>query len=331
MDISKLIEEMGRVDGPGSESISPRRSAIKNFLQFGKRASLAALPVALGSVFQIASAQTTGSQEVEALNLLLALEYAQHVFYNYALTSTTIIPTAAVPAITTLRDQQKTHIDFLIGRITASGGIPRTPLVYTDFDYRIIATRNATTGVPATYQLGTAAIMNDYKLFLRSAMILEDLSCRVYKGQLVSFINNKALLSAVAQMHSLEARHSAEIRQLIVNAVINNPANLQYLRPWVSYRRDVNGFTGAASTPPVYTANDSGVTGLNSYYDYDTTTTLLNRETKTQQAGIETIAIGGLTEVTLPYAAESFDEYVLAPFAKTLLNNFIIQSANFLR
>ncbi len=331
MDISKLIEEIGKVDSPASERVSPRRSAIKNFLSFGKKASLAALPVALGSVFQTASAQTTGSQEVESLNLLLALEYAQHALYNQALTATTIIPTAVLPAITTLRDQQKAHIDFLIGRITASGGTPRTPLVYADFDYRIIATRNATTGVPATYQLGTAAIMSDYKLFLRSAMILEDLSCRVYKGQLISLINNKALLIAVAQMHSLEARHSAQIRQLIANAVITNPANLQYLRPWISYRRDANGFTGAASTPPVYTANDSGVGGLNTYYDYDTTTTVQNREIKTAQAGIETIGIGGLTEITLPYAAESFDEYVLAPFAKTLLNNFIIQSANFVR
>lgn len=320
MDILKLIEQAEK----NNSNEKLRRDVVKDIFGFGRKALLAALPFALGAMPERVNAQTTGNAEADALNLLLAIEYLQYEFYNYALTNTTtLIPASVRPAIVTIRDQQKSHIDFLISSITALGGTPRTALTYSNFEYRIIATRNATTNAPLTYNFGANTVMTDYKVFIRVATIIEDFSSRAYKGQLQALRNKKDLLAAIVQFHSLESRHSAAIRQLVVDAAITNPANLQFLRPWVGYRRTATGFVEPATT------NDSGVTGLNMFYDRDNAI-LANAENKTLQAGMQITGINGLAEITLPYAAESFDEFVLAPYAKTLFNSFIPLPANML-
>ncbi|MFA4871099.1 MAG: ferritin-like domain-containing protein [Pedobacter sp.] len=170
MDILKLLEAIERPDGENDKKLSPRREVVKDLFKFGKKVSLAVLPFTLGTAFQKANAQTTNTIEVDSLNLLLGIEYLQYEFYNYALTqTTTLIPVAAIPAITAMRSHQKSYIDFLVSSITALGGTPRIQLVYANFEYRIIATRNATTNVPLTYVFAANAVMSWVRaLLLRS-------------------------------------------------------------------------------------------------------------------------------------------------------------------
>jgi hypothetical protein len=299
MNILNILKEIEKADGAVYERLSPRRNALQHFFSIGKKVSLAALPLTLGTMFQKAYGQTTpNSATVDSLNLVLALAYMQFQFYDNALTTTpNLIPAADKPIITTLRDQEQTHITVLSKTITDLGGTARSVMPYTNFDYTRV----------------NANVSTNYGTFLRTAVVLEDLSERAYKGQLITLMGTAALATAV-RIQTVEARHSAQLRLMVNKLQI---ATLKYLRPWVSIRR--NDADGTDLLP--ITGNDSMIGLLNPVYDIDTG--LLNRETKTIQAGIELIGIGGNAGITVGPASESFDEYLLTATVKTAANLFI--------
>lgn len=299
MNVLNILNEIEKVDGAVYEKLAPRRAALKNFLGLGKKVSLAALPLTLSGVFQKAYSQTTANNAtIDSLNLLLALGYMQFQFYNNAINTTpNLIPAADKPIINTLRDQEQAHINVLIKTITDLGGVPRAAMPYANFDYTRV-------NINVTTSYGT---------LLRTAVVLEDLSERAYKGQLILLMGTPALALA-ARIHTVEARHSAQLRQMVNKLQI---ATLKYMRPWVSIRR--NDADGTDLLP--ITGNDSMIGILNPVYDIDTG--LLNRETKTIQAGIELIGIGGNANLTVGPASEAFDEYLLTASVKTAANLFI--------
>lgn len=299
MNVLNILNEIEQVDGAVYERLSPRRAALKNFLGLGKKISLAALPLTLSGVFQKAFSQTTANgATVDSLNLLLTLGYMQFQFYNNVITTTpNLIPVADRPIINTLRDQEQAHINVLIKTITDLGGVPRAAMPYANFDYTKV----------------NANVTTNYGTFLRTAVVLEDLGERAYKGQLISLMGTSAL-TLVARVQTIEARHSAQLRQMVNKLQI---ATLKYMRPWVSIRR--NDADGTDLLP--ITGNDSMIGTLNPVYDIDTG--LLNRETKTIQAGIELVGINGNTNLTVGPASEAFDEYLLTATVKTAANLFI--------
>jgi hypothetical protein len=300
MNILNILNEIEKVDDGIYEKISPRRKAMETFFNVGKKVSLAALPLGLSSIFQKAYGQTatTNTAAVDSLNLVLTLAYMQFQFYNNALVATpTLIPVADKPVITTLRDQEQVRINLLIKTITDLGGTPRSVMPYSNFDYTRV----------------NANVITNYGTFLRTAVVLEDLGERAYKGQLISLMGTTALAVAI-RIQTVEARHSAQLRLMVNKLQI---ATVKYMRPWVSIRR--NDIDGSDLLP--ITGNDSMIGTLNPIYDIDTG--LLNRETKTTQAGIELIGIGGNVEITVGPASESFDEYLLMATVKTAANLFI--------
>ena len=299
MNILNILKEIEKADGVVYEGLGPRRNALQHFFRLGKKISLAALPLTLGTMFQKAYGQTTANNAtVDSLNLVLALAYMQFQFYDNALTTTpNLIPDADKPIITTLRDQEQAHINVLTKAVTDLGGTARALMPYANFDYTRV----------------NANVTTNYGTFLRTAVVMEDLGERAYKGQLVSLIGTPAL-ATVARIQTVEARHSAQLRLMVNKLQITT---LKYLRPWVSIRR--NDADGTDLLP--LTGNDSMIGPLNPVYDIDTG--LLNRETKTIQAGIELIGIGGNTNITAGPASESFDEYLLTATVKTAANLFI--------
>jgi hypothetical protein len=81
MNIVNILEEIEKVDGEIYERLSPRRTAMKSFFNMGKKISLAAMPLALGSMFQKAYGQTTlPAAVVDVLNFALSLEYLEYHF-----------------------------------------------------------------------------------------------------------------------------------------------------------------------------------------------------------------------------------------------------------
>ncbi|MGI9113912.1 MAG: ferritin-like domain-containing protein, partial [Chthoniobacterales bacterium] len=55
---------------------------------------------------------------------------------------------------------------------------------------------------------------SNYRTFLELAQTFEDTGVAAYKGQATNLITSSKLLTAALRIHSVEARHAAEIRRL---------------------------------------------------------------------------------------------------------------------
>lgn len=241
MNIVNILEEIEKVDGEIYERLNPRRAAMKEFFNMGKKITLAAMPLALGSVFQKAYGQSTPAAVADVLNFALALEYLEYHFYNHALVAapTLTIPAgAATAAITLIRDHESAHVNLLKGALGA-GARPEITYAMTDF----------TAG-------GTFAdVYSNYGTFLAVAQGFEDTGVRAYKGQ-AGVLAGNAVLTTALQIHSVEARHASHIRQMRT-ALAGGAA---IYKPWVSL--------GAAGQ-----ANDSGVPQVDAVYAGEDLTT----------------------------------------------------------
>jgi len=250
MNIVNILEEIEKVDGEIYERLSPRRTAMKDFFNVGKKISLAALPLALGSMFQKAYGQSNPANVNEVLNFALTLEYLEYHFYNHALTNSTItFPTpASNAAITTIRNHELAHVNLLKG---ALGSAAVTPFVDADFDF---------TGA-ATFGTAFADVFSNYQTFLKVATAFEDTGVRAYKGQ-APVLKGMPVLTTALQIHSVEARHASHLRQMTAASLGVN------LKPWISYSANGND-TGIAQVNAVYAGEQNTmiagieITGIN--------------------------------------------------------------------
>jgi rubrerythrin len=232
MNIVNILEEIEKVDGEIYERLNPRRAAMKDFFNFGKKVALSAAPLALGSMFTKAYGQTTPSGVIDVLNFALTLEYLEYHFYNHSLLAAPgLIPAgAATTAITTIRDHEKAHVDLLKGAITASGGTP-VSFTYDQFDF------TAKNTFPTVY--------TNYDTFLAVAQAFEDTGVRAYKGQATA-LKGMSVLTTALQIHSVEARHAAHIRSM-------RAARGATIKPWISLGSGgVANDTGIAAVDAVY-------------------------------------------------------------------------------
>ncbi|MCC9166644.1 ferritin-like domain-containing protein [Pontibacter harenae] len=195
MNLFKIIEDIEKVDPEVYERLDSRRKVFKHMGSFSKKAALAALPLALGSVFQKAYGQTS-NDVLDALNFALKLEYLERNFYTQALQANGLITDAtARGAIETIRDHEAAHVEALIATINSLNG---TPIDEPTFNFgKNFSNWNT-----------------NYETFLTLAQAFEDTGVRAYKGQAPRLINNDAVLTAALQIHSVEARHAAYIRRM---------------------------------------------------------------------------------------------------------------------
>ncbi|RLJ74738.1 ferritin-like domain-containing protein [Pedobacter alluvionis] len=289
MNIVNILEEIEKVDGEIYERLNPRRAAMKSFFNMGKKISLAAMPLALGSMFQKAYGQTAlPTAVVDVLNFALSLEYLEYHFYNHCIVGKTAgssvtdvtfnFPNAASQAaITIIRDHEKAHVDLLVG---ALGSSARAPIAYADTDFRAGG--------------AFASVYSDYNTFLAVAQGFEDTGVRAYKGQAGALLGSPVLQTAL-QIHSVEARHASHIRQM------RTAAGTAVYKPWVSL-----GASGQA--------NDSGVAAVDAVYA---------GEDLTVQAGANIVGIGGNAGITKAAAVESFDEPLDKASVVTIANLFL--------
>ncbi|MCX2492298.1 ferritin-like domain-containing protein [Pedobacter sp. PF22-3] len=236
MNILNILDEIEKVDGEIYERLSPRRSAMKDFFNVGKKISMAALPLALGSMFQKAYGQTNPSSVNDVLNFALALEYLEYNYYNHALTNSTItFPTAASnAAITTIRAHERAHVDLLKSALQITGA---DGYVDADFDF--------------TAGGAFGDVFSNYQTFLKVALAFEDTGVRAYKGQ-APILKGNAVLTTALQIHSVEARHASHIRQMVA-------ASLGVaLKPWISYAANGND-TGIAAVDAVYAGEQNTI------------------------------------------------------------------------
>jgi rubrerythrin len=197
MNIINVIEDIKKFDPEVYERLGSRRAALNSVGKMGMKAALAAVPLALGSMFNKAYAKGAAHEGiVEVLNFALTLEYLEFEFYDIGLKTPALITGNARNIMETIRLHEKQHVEFLLATIKALGG---TPVAKPTFDF--------TAG-------GAFATFRSLPTFLVLSQAFEDTGVRAYKGQAANLISNDAVLTAALQIHSVEARHAARVRDL---------------------------------------------------------------------------------------------------------------------
>lgn len=240
MNIVNILSEIEKADGEIYERLNPRRAAMKQFYGFGTKVAAAALPLAMGSMFNKAYGQSAPVAVENVLNYALTLEYLEYFFYKRASATAGLIPAGpGVGAIVTIREHEWQHVNLLKGAIAGMG---KTPVVFTEsnFDYTAKGNFNS--------------VFTDYKTFLAVAQALEDTGVRAYKGQAGNLMSSPGVLQTALQIHSVEARHASHIRQMR-----RAPAGggLTALKPWITGAND----SGVPQVDAVYKGEDNTVQG----------------------------------------------------------------------
>lgn len=241
MNILNIIEEIEKVDGDIYERLNPRRAAMKEFFNVGKKVSLAAVPLALSSMFQKAYGQSIPAAVTGVLNFALSLEYLEYHFYNHALAASVPVPIPAgapLGAITTIRNHEDAHVKLLASTL---GGSARPVLVYDNFDF--------------TAGGAFGDVFTNYQTFLKVALAFEDTGVRAYKGQ-ATVLKRSPYLRVALQIHSVEARHASHLRQMVAA----NVTGASGLKPWISLGTGgVSNDTGIAAVDAVYERENSDI------------------------------------------------------------------------
>lgn len=202
MNFKNIIAEIEKADS--AELVSDRREVLKGF---GSKVALAALPFAIGSLFNKASAKTTDAV-TDALNFLLELKYFEYNYYHIGNNTGGLIPVADKPGFLTIENHKKAHVAFLQQAINELGGVPFVPKHYTD-------PASMPPYVPNAYDFtkaGTYAVFTDYNSFLVMAQAFEDLGVHAINGQVESFLGTNPLLIQILEMICTEGRHAAHVR-----------------------------------------------------------------------------------------------------------------------
>ncbi len=206
MNLSNIFNAIETKDPEVYDRINTRRNVLQSFSGIGSKLALAAIPVALGSLFKKAYAGTNGTKDtvVEILNYALTLEYLEAEFYAMAVAKGTALVPAGAPAgaIKTIADHEAAHVNFLKTAIMGVGG---TPVAKPTFDF---------SGGKGSGNGPFKDAFTNYELFLAVAQTFEDTGVRAYKGRAAEIVQGGDLLTAALNIHSVEARHAAHIRYM---------------------------------------------------------------------------------------------------------------------
>jgi len=241
MNFKNILSEIEKADPEVYERLSGRRQALKSF---GSKVAMAALPLAIGSMFNKAYGKTSDGV-VDALNIALEQEYLEYAFYRHGTNTGALIPAADLAGFQAIEAHEKAHINFLSTAITAMGGVPFTPRHYTD------PTTNAPY-VPAAYDFTAGGrygdVFNNYGTFLIIAQLLEDTGIHAYKGQIPAFIGT-AVLTQAFEIQATEARHAAYVRLV---RRLNPSLSPEYPAPWIT-----NNIPPTAALQPYYVTEEN--------------------------------------------------------------------------
>ena len=279
MNFSNILTEIEKLDPEVYERTSERRDVLK---KWSRGIALTALPFALGSMFKKAYGKGTVSI-VDILNYALSLEYLESQFYSTGLASASLVfPTLEDKyAIAGILVHENEHVNFLRNTIVSAGG---TPLTRPDYDL---------SGGKGSGVGPFGAAFSDYGFFLAVAQALEDTGVRGYKGAMPDLMADNTILTAALNIHSVEARHASQIRQM------RHTAGVLSIRPWI-------------------TQNDSSVSPSSLVaFNY-------SGEDNTVQANIDVAGLMGINGFLGSDAAtEAFDEPLTIATVVSLIDPFV--------
>ncbi len=287
MNLQNIITEIEKVDPEVYERFDTRRKAMKGFANLTGKIALAAVPLAVASMFNKAYGQTPANVNA-VLNFALTLEYLEAEFYNNIVGSPGYLSASAADkaALTKIKDDENKHVAFL-KTVLGTAAVAKPTFDFT-------AGNGSGTGPFAGY-------LANYAVQLAMAQTFEDTGVRAYKGQAPNLQSNRVVLTAALNIHSVEARHAAHIRQMrrALDAAI--PAAQKPLKPWITLNYSGIDFPPAnAAIQPSY-----------------------NGEELTTQAGVNIVGLGGAFN-TAGAASEGFDEPLTMAQVLTIVDPFIV-------
>jgi hypothetical protein len=307
MNFFQIISEIEKVDPEVYDRLDSRRSIFKNMSGLGQKLTAAAIPLAIGAIFNKVYAQTPAGAGVnDVLNFALKLEYLESYFYQ-ARTAVTGLSAANTAALALIATDEANHVTFL--RSVLGTNAIAAPAV-TQFDFTAGGRFNPTNAGQ----------------YLALAQSFEDTGVRAYKGAAPLVMSNKTVLTAALNIHSVEARHASQLRAMR-RAGVNSSAPSQGV-PMTPYsaapKSWVSGTDGGGAVPgftdAIYGAgNNTGApTGIT-----------FESEANITQGGV---ALSGTTLTAasaFPTASfsEAFDEGLDVGTVARIAKNFVIPTS----
>ena len=130
----------------------------------------------------------------DVLNFALTLEYLEDEFYRTAVGSSGLIPRDTRDVFGQISKHETAHV-ALLKSVLGSKAVSKPRFDFT-----------------AGGAFGD--VFRNYQTFLAVSQALEDTGVRAYKGQAGNLQKNAKILTVALQIHSVEARHAAEVRRL---------------------------------------------------------------------------------------------------------------------
>ena len=164
---------------------------------FASAAAKLGAAVTAPAVVAVAASEAFGqglpSQVVDVLNFALTLEYLEAEFYRTALSVRGLIPGRYRVVFAQIAKHEAEHVRTLRGALgPAAQSSPR-------FDY--------------TGRGQFPDVFDNFATFATVSSTFEDLGVAAYKGQAPNLLGTPAL-SVALRIHSVEARHAAEVRRV---------------------------------------------------------------------------------------------------------------------
>ena len=272
MNLFNIIENLNLEKIDQEEFLKPalRRGLFKKAGDYSLKAALASIPFAAMALPAIVKAAGNDTN-IDVLNYALTLEYLEAAFYAQGLSSAGLIPSSDVAIFKQISQHENAHVSFLKSAL-GSAAVPSPKFDFTGGKDGSVS--------PAPF----ADVFSNYATFLALAQGFEDTGVRAYKGR-AGDISNKDYLTVALQIHSVEARHAAEVRRLRMQ------------KGWISQKS-----TDVAALQPVY----DGEQNLN-------------------QGGVNIQQISSLSTISVDNLTEAFDEPLDSNSVLAIAGLFIYQ------
>lgn len=174
------------------QRVESRRDALRKAGRYGL--ALATLPVTFGLAARSAFGQALPQQVIDVLNFALTLEYLEDEYYRVGLETTGLIPDGPARVIyEQISKHEAAHVALL------KGALGDAAVAKPNFDF--------TAG-------GTFDPLTNYDTYLALSQGFEDTGVRAYKGGAAALSVDGPTLETALRIHSVEARHAAEVRRL---------------------------------------------------------------------------------------------------------------------
>lgn len=312
MNFLQILADIEQVDPEVYNRLDSRRAVFKNLGGLGQKLTAAALPLAVGAIFNKAYAQTpAGASVADVLNFALRLEYLEMYFYQRRslVMGLSAAHTAALGLIAT---DEANHVAFLRSVVTALGSTPVADPTAAQFDFTA----------------GGRLITTNPNIYLILAQAFEDTGVRAYKGAAPLLMSNKTVLTAALSIHAVEARHASHIREMRRASLSSNapsqstPVSPYSVAPksWISDTDNGGPFFGTGLSIPIYDAGNN--TGAPSGITFES-------EATTAQGGIRLSTLPNTAGFPSAAFSEAFDEGLDVGTVTATARQFLVPGSTF--